>query len=43
MISSEIVCQECGKVDEYDNMQKVSGEGWVCFTCIQEWLKGDGN
>jgi len=34
-------CQECGYIDYADNMQKVSGEGWLCVKCIEEWVKGE--
>jgi hypothetical protein len=38
---SENVCQKCGIVLKEGDAIKVSAEGFVCTTCLDDWLKGE--
>lgn len=38
---TETVCQDCGRVEKFEDMQKVSNEGWLCFMCLGEWRQGN--
>lgn len=38
---SEIICQVCGQVIEEETAVKVTGEGWVCSECCEQWRTGN--
>lgn len=41
MSDDKEVCQDCGNVEHYENLQKVSNEGWLCFMCLEQYRVGN--
>ena len=38
---NDVTCQECGNLVEEEFAMKVTGDGWVCYFCGEDWKTGN--